>query len=288
MYKVIPLIAVCFLFSFGFKGKKKIKTPENFVFIPSTTDKIGDFEYSVQAFFMLDHEVTNYEYRQFLSDLKANGKDSLYAMAYPDTTAWNTIGGFQDPMINLYFWHPAYDNYPVVNISAEGANEYCKWLTFELRDEHGEFLNDVRMPTKYEWIVAAKAGQQEAIYPWGSPYVRGTDGCYMANFSVIGEQNIRTSEGQPEIVKDSTTYPGVGLSLGMDNAFYTAPVTSFPKNDYGLYHMSGNVAELTADGVAMGGHWRSYGYDIRITSETKFEKANPYVGFRPVLTYIKK
>jgi len=50
--------------------------------------------------------------------------------------------------------------------------------------------------------------------------------------------------------------------------------------------MSGNVAELTSEQKAMGGHWYSTGYDIRITSEIDFEKANPFVGFRPIFTYV--
>ena len=38
---------------------------------------------------------------------------------------------FNEPMKEHYFSHPAYDNYPVVAISREGAELYCKWLTKE-------------------------------------------------------------------------------------------------------------------------------------------------------------
>ena len=85
----------------------------------------------------------------------------------------------------------------------------------------------------------------------------------MANFSVVGDQNIRKTESGLEVVTDSTFVPDISI---LDHYFLTAPVTSYSPNEFNLYNMSGNVAELTADGVAMGGHWNSTGYDIRITS----------------------
>ena len=38
---------------------------------------------------------------------------------YPDTLCWvrDFTYSFHDPMTNMYFWHPAYDNYPVVGVS---------------------------------------------------------------------------------------------------------------------------------------------------------------------------
>jgi sulfatase modifying factor 1 len=38
---------------------------------------------------------------------------------YPDTLCWvrDFTYSFHDPMTNMYFWHPAYDNYPLVGIT---------------------------------------------------------------------------------------------------------------------------------------------------------------------------
>jgi len=38
---------------------------------------------------------------------------------YPDTLAWvhDFTYSFNEPMTQMYFWHPAFDNYPVVGVS---------------------------------------------------------------------------------------------------------------------------------------------------------------------------
>ena len=283
MKKVILFTGLFCLLSFTFISKKD-KTPKGFIFVPSMTTDIDGKAVSIQSFFMAEHEVTNHEYRDFLNHLKRDGKDSLYQLAYPDTAAWNIGNWHMQPMVDLYFWHPAYDNYPVVNITPEGANLYCIWLTEQLRETYSDRINDVRLPTKYEWIGAAKGGLENVIYPWSGPYLQNAKGCYLANFTVIGDHNIQRTKDGLVVVSDSTFVPDMSL---IDGAITTAQSVSYSPNGYGLYNMSGNVAELTHEKIAMGGHWHSTGYDIRITSEQAFEKANPFTGFRPVMTYLK-
>ncbi len=36
---------------------------------------------------------------------------------------------FHDPMTNMYFWHPAYDNYPVVGVTWVQAKAFSVWRT---------------------------------------------------------------------------------------------------------------------------------------------------------------
>jgi formylglycine-generating enzyme required for sulfatase activity len=63
---------------------------------------------------------------------------------------------------------------------------------------------------------------------------------------------------------------------------YTVPAY-FP-NDFGLYNMSGNVAEMVqTEGISKGGSWRSGAYDIRIDQQSGYEGSSPALGFRPVL-----
>ncbi len=280
-------IAVLALLTISFVNKKKIKfkTPEKFVFIPSGTSVDANEEkYSCAPFFMLDHEVTNFEYRSFLEELKRDGRTEDYNKALPDSTQWNEIGYFNNTMMEHYFRHPAYDNYPVVNITTEGANLFCAHLTEYYQSLNEELMNPIRLPTKEEWIYAARGGHERSPYPWGGPYLKNEKGCFLSNFKTIGDQNITETENGLEVVQDSSRAPW----FFQDGAYTTASVDSYSPNDFGLYNMSGNVAELVANyPVAMGGHWNSPGYDIRVTSEVKFETANPFVGFRPVMSYLK-
>ena len=77
---------------------------------------------------------------------------------YPDTLAWiyDYSYAFNDPLTEKYFWHPAYDNYPVVGVSWTQANAFCVWRTSKLNDylikHKGQAgMSEFRLPTEAEW-----------------------------------------------------------------------------------------------------------------------------------------
>lgn len=147
---------------------------------------------------------------------------------YPDTLAWisDFSYSFNEPMAKNYFWHPAYDNYPVVGVKWTQAFAFCRWRTDYLNralNRRGEYpVHDFRLPTEAEWEYAARGGLSEGMYPWGSYYPRSAGGCLLANFKPMRGR------------------------YADDGGSTTLPVTSFEPNDYGLYNMSGNVAEWTS------------------------------------------
>ena len=103
------------------------------------------------------------------------------------------------------------ENYPVVQIAFEDAQAYAKWAK-------------KRLPTEAEWEFAARGGMQQKQYAWGDEL--NPDGVFFANYF------------QGDFPYNNTQSDGFLLS---------APVKSFPKNNYGLYDMIGNVWELCAD-----------------------------------------
>lgn len=81
---------------------------------------------------------------------------------YPDTLSWLRDSTFSpnDPLANLYFWHPAYDNYPVVGLSEMQMRAYCDWLQRRkneaLKQENEAYTVRVELPGLYHYELAAK------------------------------------------------------------------------------------------------------------------------------------
>jgi formylglycine-generating enzyme required for sulfatase activity len=284
-YKILYLITVFVLLSaFSQNYKRPNKMPKDFVFIPMGTYILDSNKISVQAFYISKTEVTNKQYREFLSDLKAKRDFDAYKSAMPDTNKWqNDLYGKNLPLVEIYFRHPAYDDYPVVNVSREGAELYCKWLTKKYESLLGNSNTQFRLPMREEWIWAAKGGLSQTLYPWEGKYLRNSKGCYLCNFRTLNEKHITFNyeTGQYELISEASK----GMADGYD--LFTAKVMSYKPNNYGLYDMSGNVAEMVQQkDIVVGGSWMSAGNDVRIESVAPYKGPEPTVGFRPVISFI--
>lgn len=257
----------------GFSLKKKNRL-NDFVLIPMGTTLINGNEVSLNQFRISAYEVTNKQYNAFLEDLKKQGKTELLKKCTISNKNWQTELNDNYVMLEKhYHQHKEYENHPVLNISHEAAQSYCQWLT-----EKSERNFKYRLPTKNEWIYAAKGSLELAPYSWGGPYLRNSKGCVLCNYKTIGDEFIQTnSDDKLEIV---TNLSPLNYSNG---SLTTQTVNSYSPNKYGLYNVCGNAAEMIDEpGIAMGGSWNSTGYDVRVISESVYENANPFVGFRVV------
>lgn len=291
--KWIAIVAWPVLFAFSpIKHDKVLKKriPDGFVFVPSGTVVIDSDTLSVQAFFMAETEITNRDYREFLADLKISGDQDAYRRALPDTLQWRDKLAYNEPYVEYYFRHPAYAEYPVVNISREQAEMYCVWLTKKMREAYGENINDVRLPYREEWVLAARGGNAEAVYPWnGVTLFNKKEHKFACNFRNMGAESIHCNDstGKMEVYGEYGNLGIVGQIF--DASDLTAPVQSYWPNGYGLYNMSGNIAEMVQQNdIVVGGSWRSTGYDVRVVSTAPYYGPRPDIGFRPVFTYISE
>jgi len=288
LFAVLMVGIILSSFTFGKKTglKRAQKTLNGFCeYVPSGNSLVEGDTVSVQAFYMSSSEITNMQYQEFLSDLRRKGEVDKYEIAKIDSTGWTRNDGFNhmDPMKEYYHNHPAYQNYPVVNISKAGAELYCEWLT-EVYDSlsNGEMKLKFRLPLRSEWMRAACGDNLGSTYSWGGPYLRNDKGCYLANFFAMGSENIARNPDTGEVEVVNT-----GRGLYEDGSFHTAPAVSYFPNSFGFYNMNGNVSEMIADGdYAVGGDWYSPGYDIRNESIKEFIGPNPTVGFRVVATFL--
>jgi formylglycine-generating enzyme len=223
--------------------------PENMVWVPGGTFLMGSDGFypeerpvhhvSVSGFWMDEHAVTVAEFRGFVN---ATGYMTVAERApdpaqYPGATPEILVPGslvfdqpdgpvsLSDPR-NWWSWVPGAqwrhpegpgstlhgrDRHPVTQVAYEDAAAYAAWA--------GKAL-----PSEAEWERAARGGLERAIYSWGDDFQ--PDGRVMAN----------TWQGR---------FPWENLMT--DGYLGTAPVRRFPPNGYGLFEMTGNVWEWTAD-----------------------------------------
>ncbi|HAY71684.1 MAG TPA: gliding motility-associated lipoprotein [Saprospirales bacterium] len=218
---------------------------------------------------------------------------------YPDTLSWvrDFAYSYNEPFARNYFWHPAFDDYPVVGVDWKMTKAFNHWRTKLWNTYEGNGVNteEFRLPFESEWEYAARGGHELAAYPWGSYYVRNAKGCPLANFK-----------------------PMRG-NYGEDGGIMTVVADAYFANDYGLYNMAGNVAEWTESAyydysyqavhdlnpnitfnakdtdpealkrkVVRGGSWKDIAYYLQNGTRTyEFQDSTKsYIGYRCALTYL--
>ncbi len=220
--------------------------------------------------YMDKYEVTNGDYSKFLNNLKISGQNELYQTAVYDSTQWmkeKFAVSFNNPMMEMYHWHPAYQNYPAVCVSYEGAKAYCEWLTKQYNLQRKRTYTQVvfRLPTEKEWRTAAGSGDAKAITPFPNNQIQNSDKCYLGN--------IRTSKDR----------------FFDDGGFHQVKVNSYQPNKLGLYNTFGNVSEMTSTkGTALGGSWFDLFEDCTFDKKQQYSTPMPTVGFRVVMEIIEK
>ena len=121
------------------------------------------------------------------------------------------------------------DDHPVVGVSYEDAQAFCKWLS----EKEGARY---RLPTEAEWEYACRAGDDK-YFSWGDSY----EGIHkLAN---VGNAELERSHPKLALtqwVVRPDDDPG-------DPHVYTAPVGSYPASRWGMHDMHGNVWEWCQD-----------------------------------------
>ena len=262
----------------GNKGKISKLLPEAYVAIPGGSVVIDGVESHIEEFYISRREVSNLDYAEFLWYLNNEDADEQkIRRASVKSENWLIQGTDLEPIAKTYHQHPAYHEYPVVNISYDAAVMYCDWLEAILGERFGgEYDVKVMLPSRQQWVRAARGSDLNAKYAWGGQYLRDSKGQLLCNFRKIGAESVHFNA-------ESDSYEIAGQDSAQSSQF-TSPSESFGKNEFGLFNMNGNVTEMIRDeGVAVGGSWNDTGYDVRVESAVAYEQPSPTVGFRPVL-----
>ena len=260
---VLVMTALAFL-SPGKEKHKMIKGPPGTLFVRDTI-------------FMDIYEVTNLNYREFIDWTKKKYNETekyITEREMPDTLIWRKFGTYSKDMVDAYFSHPKYSDFPVVGVSHQQAMDYCKWrsergmeLLAEIKNKKlkTEFPSNVasfiyRLPTIKEWELAAFAGLDSTEHPFGFEFLDDT--------MHIDKVHVKQS------------YDNV---LGMDYGGEPYAVKYALPNPWGFYTMIGNVAEMTGTkGISKGGSYRHYLDESHIRDSLNYMGPEPWLGFRCV------
>ena len=143
-----------------------------------------------------------------------------------------------------YFNNPEFNDYPVVNVTWDGARQYCNWA-------------GRRLPTEAEWEYAGR-GSTINTYPWGEEKPDST----RANFNYMSGDTSRVgsyaSGASPFGVLDMAGNVNEWVSDFYSAEFYSGGVASNP---------TGPVARSTYfNRVVRGGSFADAEVDIRVTN----------------------
>jgi gliding motility-associated lipoprotein GldJ len=171
---------------------------------------------TVSSFYIDETEVRNLDYVEYLHWIKnhyiyenspfftGTARPEIYTKALPDTLVWRDKLGENEMFVNNYLRNPSYREYPVVGVSWEQANNYCKWRTDRVNER---ILIDLGL------IMEVTHEDREGIeFPFTTDgYIQGSED-YLANF-VSEKQKSKLDNLKVLKEDDEGRYIGVELSV---------------------------------------------------------------------------
>lgn len=192
---------------------------------------------TISSFYMDETEVSNSFYKEYIYWIKrvwGGTYPETVKAALPDTLVWRDELSYNEPFVETYFRHPAYDDYPVVGVSWDQAQDYCTWRTDRVNEmiliERGilnpnpeqkdsdNFNTEAYLSGQYQGNVRKNL---EDLQTGGERPVRFEDGILLPDYrlpteaeweyAALGLQGNQSSP-KDELITDRRIYPWNGTS----------------------------------------------------------------------------
>lgn len=254
-------------------------------------------------------EIANIHWLEFMYYLKKDSSTSFYNKMMPDTTVWNSIPGLDGSWGGFYFNNVQNRYLPVVGLTILQVEKYNEWRslavnTFFNNKYEGQLRRNgidsvifkFRLPTSDEWQLAAVGpliktyGMMEEQLPYEKPELLLSEMEGESVKEILGDSvNLRLLKKH---LRDYQKEKRLAFKLLPEELPYfmtirdlvPAKVEAGPENYLGLYHMIGNVAEMTASSnLVKGGSWLNEFNQINQNFDLYWNgMPNIWVGFRSV------
>ncbi len=235
---------------------------------------------TVSSFYMDQTEVSNLDYLEYIYWLnRVYGQDFplVVQRALPDTLVWRNRLSYNEPLVEVYFRHPAYHDYPVVGVTWLQANDYANWRTDRVNEmllikagildfdpdqkNENNFNTEAYLAGQYEGLV--KDGKQD-LDPSGTGVrnVRFEDGLLLPKYRLPTEAEWEYAaigligNTMQERVVERRVYPWNGDGLRTDdNKFYGSFVANFKRGRGDYMGVAGSLNDGADLPAPVGSYW---------------------------------
>ena len=225
--------------------------------------------------------------RKLIYSMVLNGRVIDKVQIYPDTLCWNHNFGFHikeslkpfdnedyseryypindpkhiydnHPKANMYFWHPAYDEFPVVGLNIEQIKAFLHWKT-KMKNEKNhrkgiKYKVTYELPNEMQWELAACKTQGENKTDLRKYLTTQADHSYINNLQLKSAYELIAIEGRP---LNGFIDPSYSSSINMQSVqiFTRDKINTYCEKEYkhkkyrepnGICGLSDNVSEWTS------------------------------------------